>query len=62
MSIEMDVLEYMKGERQWTRNCRYIHAKAELKKAQAAKDAYQVDFWSRVVEANTLRDQAIWNH
>lgn len=52
MSIEMDVQEYNKSQRQWTRTCRMAHARAELAKA----DPEKAKFWQLVIEANTVKD------
>jgi hypothetical protein len=53
VSIEHDVQEYLRADRQWTRTCRLAHAKMQLSQAKSPRDT---DFWQRVIDANTVKD------
>lgn len=44
--IDQQVDNYLKSERQWTRQCRIDHARLRLSKA---KTTQYVDFWQRVL-------------
>jgi hypothetical protein len=51
MERTMTVNEYLKQDRQWTRECRIDHARLKLRQCNAL-DVHGRKFWLLVLEAN----------
>jgi len=48
--MEVRVQEYLEADRQWTRNCRLIKARAEFLRAKSPEDK---EFWKQIINANS---------
>jgi len=52
MNLETRLQEFLLSDRQWTRDCRISHARANLRRAHDAGDKMEANFWLSVVNAN----------
>lgn len=52
MSDALQIDDFLKSDRQWTRSLRIAHAKYQVKRAKKRKDADGMTFWKEVITRN----------